>query len=80
MALDPDAAVARLRVPPADQCEHDVPDEDVARLRPLRHANLDVPGCHGFRAGVPAGGGLRPLRDPAGRTGRPGRPQVPLVR
>ncbi|MFI9331906.1 hypothetical protein ACIGZJ_30745 [Kitasatospora sp. NPDC052868] len=37
---------------PADQREHPVPDEDVARLSPLRHS-------------APAGGSLRPLRDPA---------------
>lgn len=40
-------------------------DEDVARLSPLRHANLNVLGRYTFRASGPAGGGLRPLRDPA---------------
>jgi hypothetical protein len=38
---------------------------DVARLSPLEHANLNVLGRYSFRASVPAGGGLRPLRDPA---------------
>jgi hypothetical protein len=60
-----DAAVDQLRVLPADQREHDVLDEDVARLSPLKHANLNVLGRYSFRAFTPAGGGLRPLRDPA---------------
>ncbi|MER6599727.1 Tn3 family transposase [Streptomyces parvus] len=60
-----DAAVEELRaLPPADR-EHAVLDEDVARLSPLKHANLNVLGRYSFRAAVPAGGGLRPLRDPA---------------
>jgi hypothetical protein len=45
--------------------EHDVLNEDVARLSPLKHANLNVLGRCSFRASTPAGGGLRPLRDPA---------------
>jgi TnpA family transposase len=60
-----DAAVDQLRVLPADQREHDVLDEDVARLSPLKHANLNVLGRYSLRAFTPAGGGLRPLRDPA---------------
>ncbi|MGW7525095.1 hypothetical protein [Streptomyces sp. NPDC054783] len=40
--------------------------EDVARLSPLRHANLNVLGHYSFRGSTPAGGVLRPLRDPAG--------------
>lgn len=40
-------------------------DEDVVRLSPLRHANLNCLGRCSFRASQPAGGGLRPLRDPA---------------
>ncbi|MGW1641561.1 Tn3 family transposase [Streptomyces lavendulae] len=60
-----DAAVEQLRALPADQREHDVLDKDVARLSPLKHANLNVLGRYSFRHSGPAGGGLRPLRDPA---------------
>jgi TnpA family transposase len=60
-----DAAVEQLRSLPADQREHDVLDEDLARLSPLKHANLNVLGRYSFRHSGPAGGGLRPLRDPA---------------
>jgi hypothetical protein len=60
-----DAAVEQLRALPADQREHDVLDEDVARLSPLKHGNLNVLGRYSFRASTPASGGLRPLRDPA---------------
>lgn len=60
-----DAAVEELRALPAAEREHDVLDEDVARLSPLRHANLNVLGCYSFRGSVPAGGGLRPRRGPA---------------
>ncbi|MGW0194800.1 Tn3 family transposase [Nonomuraea sp. NPDC003201] len=60
-----DAAVAELRALPADQREHQVLDEDVARLSSLRHANLNVLGRYSFRGSTPAGGVLRPLRDPA---------------
>ncbi|WP_436841840.1 Tn3 family transposase [Streptomyces syringium] len=60
-----DAAVEQLRALPASQREHDVLDEDVARLSPLKHANLNVLGRYSFRHSGPAGGGLRPLRDPA---------------
>lgn len=59
-----DAAVTTLRALPADQREHDVLNEDVARLSPLRHANLNMLGRYSSRATVPAGGTLRPLRDP----------------
>jgi hypothetical protein len=58
-----DAAVAQLRALPPEEREHDVRDEDVARLSPLRHANLNCLGRYSFRATVPACGGLRPLRD-----------------
>ncbi|MGW1404029.1 Tn3 family transposase [Streptomyces sp. NPDC002405] len=60
-----DAAVAQLRALPANEREHDVLDANVARLSPLRHANLNVLGRYSFRASVPTGSGLRPLRDPA---------------
>jgi hypothetical protein len=43
-------------------------NEDVARLSPLKHANLNVLGRYSFRASTPAGGGLRPLPDPATAT------------
>lgn len=59
-----DAAVTALRALPADQREHDVLDEDVARLSPLKHANLNCLGRYSFRPSTPAGDGLRPLRDP----------------
>jgi hypothetical protein len=60
-----DAAVEQLQALPAEAREHDVLNEDVARLSPLKHANLNVLGRYSFRASTPAGGGLRPLRDPA---------------
>jgi hypothetical protein len=57
-----DAAVEQLRALPAEAREHDVLNEDVARLSPLKHANLNV-GDATASASAPAGGGLRPLRD-----------------
>ncbi|MEN8655890.1 Tn3 family transposase [Streptomyces sp. 21So2-11] len=54
-----DAAVAQLRAE-----GHDIKDEDVARLSPLRHKNLNVLGRYSFTASQPVGGTLRPLRDP----------------
>ncbi|MEW2615354.1 hypothetical protein AB0937_35265 [Streptomyces sp. NPDC047880] len=36
----------------------------VARLSPLKHKNLNLPGRYSFTASVPAAGSLRPLRDP----------------
>lgn len=45
-----DAAVAQLRSLPPEEREHDVLDEDVARLSPLKHANLNVLGRYGIRA------------------------------
>ncbi|MEV7445727.1 Tn3 family transposase [Streptomyces sp. NPDC091204] len=59
-----DAAVEELRALPAEEREYDVLDEDVARVSPLRHANLNVLGRYSFRASTPVDGGLRPLRDP----------------
>ncbi|MFI0715520.1 Tn3 family transposase [Streptomyces inhibens] len=58
-----DASVEQLRALPADEREHDVLNEAVARLSPLKHANLNVLGRYAFRASTPAGGGLRPLRN-----------------
>ncbi|MFC7884762.1 Tn3 family transposase [Streptomyces sp. NPDC057376] len=60
-----DAAVDQLRALPANEREHDVLDQDVARLSPLRHANLNCLGRYSFRTSIPSDGGLRPLRDPA---------------
>lgn len=54
-----DAAVAQLRAE-----GHDISDEDLARLSPLKHKNLNVLGRYSFTATLPAGGTLRPLRDP----------------
>ncbi|MFD0271350.1 Tn3 family transposase [Streptomyces sp. NPDC127106] len=54
-----DAAVAQLRAE-----GHEIRDEDIARLSPLKHRNLNVLGRYSFAASVPAGGSLRPLRDP----------------
>lgn len=59
-----DAAATRLRALPAHEREHDVLDEDVARVSPLKHANLNCPGGHSLAARPPREG-LRPLRDPA---------------
>jgi hypothetical protein len=42
---------------------HEIREEDIARLSPLKHKNLNVLGRYGFTASVPVGG-LRPLRDP----------------
>jgi hypothetical protein len=42
---------------------HEIRDEDVARLSPLRHKNLNVLGRYSFTASQPFDG-LRPLRDP----------------
>lgn len=55
-----DAAVARLRAE-----GHDIKDEDVARLSPLKDRHINFLGRHLFniKAGGP-GQGLRPFRDP----------------
>jgi hypothetical protein len=54
-----DAAVAQL------QAEgHEIRDEDIIRLSPLKHRNLNLLGRYSFTASVPAAGALRPLRDP----------------
>ncbi|WSL57412.1 transposase [Streptomyces sp. NBC_01725] len=54
-----DAAVGRLRAE-----GHEIQDEDVARLSPLKHRNLNLLGRYSFTASTPAAGALRPLRDP----------------
>ncbi|WP_069734999.1 Tn3 family transposase [Streptomyces sp. EN27] len=53
-----DAAVAQLRAE-----GHEIRDEDVARLPPLKHKNLNVLGRYSFTASQPVDG-MRPLRDP----------------
>jgi hypothetical protein len=53
-----DAAIAQLRAE-----GHEIRDEDIARLSPLKHENLNVLGRYNFNASVPREG-LRPLRDP----------------
>ncbi|CAM5257948.1 hypothetical protein SCANM63S_04398 [Streptomyces canarius] len=54
-----DAAVAQLRAE-----GHEIRDEDIARLSPLKHKNLNLLGRYSFTASTPAAGALRPLRDP----------------
>lgn len=54
-----DAAVDQLRA--EGQPIH---AEEVARLFPLKHRNLNVLGRYSFTASVPAAGALRPRRDP----------------
>lgn len=61
---DLDAAVDHLRGLPPEEREHDVPDDDVAPVSPLKHANLNCLGRYSFAARLPHEG-LRPLRDPA---------------
>lgn len=54
-----DAAVTQL------QAEgHEIRAEDLARLSPLKHRNLNLLGRYSFTASTPAAGALRPLRDP----------------
>ncbi|SCE08311.1 Tn3 transposase DDE domain-containing protein [Streptomyces sp. BvitLS-983] len=56
-----DAAVAQLRVE-----GHEIRDEDIARLSPLKHRNLNLLGRYSFTASTPTAGALRPLRNPDG--------------
>ncbi len=56
-----DAAVSQLQVE-----GHEIRDEDIARLSPLKHRNLNLLGRYSFTASTPAAGALRPLRDPDG--------------
>lgn len=53
-----DAAVAQLRAE-----GHEIRDEDIARLSPLEHRNLNLLGRYTFPASTPGAGALRPLRD-----------------
>ncbi len=53
-----DAAVAQL------QAEgHEIREEDITRLSPLKHRNLNLLGRYSFTASTPDAGALRPLRD-----------------
>ncbi|ALO13476.1 Tn3 family transposase [Streptomyces venezuelae] len=54
-----DAAVAQFRAE-----GHEIRDEDITRLSPLKHRNLNLLGRYGFTASTPAAGALRPLRNP----------------
>ncbi|MER6639634.1 Tn3 family transposase [Streptomyces microflavus] len=54
-----DAAVQQLRAE-----GHEIRDEDIARLSPLKHRNLNLLGRYTFTPSTPAAGALRPLRDP----------------
>jgi hypothetical protein len=61
-----DAAVTQLRTE-----GHEIRDEDVARLSPLKHRNLNVLGRYSFTASTPAGGGpAAPARPRRGRARR----------
>jgi hypothetical protein len=42
---------------------HEIRDEDIARLSPLKHKNLNLLSRYSFTASGPRDG-LRPLRDP----------------
>lgn len=48
-----DAAVGHLRALPPEEREHDVLDDDVARVSPLKRANLNCLGRYSFAARVP---------------------------
>lgn len=54
-----DAAVTQLRAE-----SHELRDEDIARLSPLRHRDLNLLGRYSFTASTPAAGALCPLPDP----------------
>jgi TnpA family transposase len=54
------AAVAQLQAVEG----HEIREEDIARLSPLKYRNLNLLGRYSFTASVPAVGALRPLRDP----------------
>lgn len=53
-----DAAVEKLRAE-----GHEIRDEDIAHLSPLKHRNLNLLGRYSFTASTPAADALRPLRD-----------------
>ncbi|MGW7043199.1 hypothetical protein ACWGDT_10785 [Streptomyces avermitilis] len=43
---------------------HEVREEDIARLSPLKHRNLNLLGRYSFIASAPAAGALPLLHDP----------------
>ncbi|MGY5130026.1 Tn3 family transposase [Streptomyces nigrescens] len=57
-----EASVEALRALPADEREHDVLDEDIARVSPLRHANLNALGRYTFRRSQLDRGPVAPAR------------------
>jgi hypothetical protein len=61
-----DAAVSELR-----QAGHNIAEEDIARLSPLKEKHLNCLGRYAFTASEPSTG-LRPLRDPATHDEDPG--------
>ncbi|ANH93154.1 hypothetical protein A8713_19920 [Streptomyces sp. SAT1] len=42
----------------------EIREEDIARLSPLKHRDLNLLSRYSFTASVPAARALRPLRDP----------------
>lgn len=54
-----DAAATQLKAE-----GHELREEDMARLSPLKHRNLNLLGRYSFTASTPPAGALRPLRDP----------------
>lgn len=54
-----DAAVAQFQAE-----DHEIREEDIARLSPLKHRNLNLLGRYSFTATTPAAGALRPPRGP----------------
>ncbi|GAA1698412.1 hypothetical protein GCM10009680_43280 [Streptomyces yatensis] len=48
---------------------HEIREADIARLSPLKHRNLNLPGRYSFTASFPAG---RRRPAPAARPGRAG--------
>ncbi|MBD2829927.1 hypothetical protein ID875_21425 [Streptomyces globisporus] len=43
---------------------HEIRDEDIAHLSPLKHRNLNLLGCYSFTASTPATDALCPRHDP----------------
>ncbi|MET4670458.1 hypothetical protein ABID94_003340 [Streptomyces sp. PvR018] len=70
-----DHEVHRRRRHPARAEGHEIHDEDITRLSPLKHRNLNQLGRYSFTASVPASGALRPLRRNWTRTTRGRREQ-----
>ncbi|MEU7856190.1 Tn3 family transposase [Nonomuraea sp. NPDC049141] len=59
-----DDPLRRRRRGPSYQAEgHAIREEDITRLSPLKHRNLNLLGRYSFTASTPAAGALRPLSD-----------------